>query len=85
MYALQKLEQYLQDRASPVAAQELKRLLDALKSDGEFPLASLYQMDFEAFELALDVLHDWRIDRYYAERVPALERLSGAAGESVSA
>ncbi len=82
MFAIQKLEEYLQTRASAAAAGELKRLVEALKQEAEYPLARLYEIDFDAFELALAVLHDWRIDRYYADRVPALARLTGAAGES---
>ncbi len=85
MFAIQKLEEYLQTRASPAAARELKRLVEALKREGEYPLASLYEIDFEAFELALNVLHDWRIDRYYADRVPAVQRLTDGAEPSLAA
>jgi hypothetical protein len=28
----------------------------------------LYALDWESFELAIDLLRDWRIDRYYADR-----------------
>jgi len=66
MFAIQKLEDYLQSSASPAAARELNRLLDALRQEKEFPLSSLYLIDYEAFELAMDALRDWRVDRYYA-------------------
>jgi hypothetical protein len=79
MFAIRKLEEYLHAGASPAVARELTRLIEALKREGDFPLASLYQIDFEAFELAVDVLRDWRIDRYYADRLPIVERLAGAA------
>jgi len=26
-------------------------------------------MDYDAFEMALDLLRDWRLDRYYAARL----------------
>jgi hypothetical protein len=78
MFAIQKLEQYLNTSASPAAARELTRLMRALKQEQEFPLSNLYEMDFEAFELAVDVLRDWRIDRYYARATPIMQRLTGA-------
>jgi phosphopentomutase len=66
MFAIQKLEDYMRSRATPAASRELDRLLHALKHEGEFPLSSLYEIDYEAFELAVEAMRDWRIDRYYA-------------------
>jgi len=74
MYAIQKLQDYLQSSASPVAARELNRLLDALRQEREFPLSSLYEIDYEAFELAMEALRDWRVDRYYARGAPVGEK-----------
>lgn len=68
MFAIRKLEEYVRYSASPVASRELNRLLDALREEREFPLSSLYQIDYEAFELAMQAMRDWRIDRYYARR-----------------
>jgi len=66
MFAMQKLKDYVRSSATPVAARELSRLLDALKEEKEYPLSSLYEIDYEAFEVAVEALRDWRIDRYYA-------------------
>jgi len=66
MFAIRKLEDYLRSSASPSTARELNRLLDALRQEREFPLSSLYEIDYEAFELAVEALRDWRVDRYYA-------------------
>ena len=66
MFAIQKLEDYLRSSASPAAARELNCLLEALKQEREFPLSSLYEIDYEAFELAMEAMRDWRVDRYYA-------------------
>jgi len=66
MFAIKKLEEYLRSSATPVASRELTRLLEALKEEKEFPLSSLYEIDYEAFELAVEAMRDWRIDRYYA-------------------
>jgi hypothetical protein len=66
MFAIRKLEGYLQSGASPAATRELNRLLDALRQEKEFPLSGLYEIEYDAFELAMEALRDWRIDRYYA-------------------
>jgi hypothetical protein len=29
----------------------------------------LYELDLEAFELAIELMRDWRLDRYYAARL----------------
>lgn len=85
MFAIQKLEEYLQSRATPATARELNRLVEALRQEADFPLAGLYEIDFEAFELAIDVLRDWRIDRYYAGGTPAMQRLTGAGATDTAA
>jgi len=74
MFAIQRLEEYLHSSATPAASRELTRLLEALKDEKEFPLSSLYEIDYEAFELAVEVLRDWRIDRYYARQAHVLDR-----------
>ncbi len=68
MFAISKLEEYKRSSATPATSRELDRLLEALKEEKEFPLSSLYQIDYEAFELAIEALRDWRIDRYYAAK-----------------
>jgi hypothetical protein len=73
MFAIRKLEEYMRSSATPAASRELSRLLEALKEEREFPLSSLYEIDYEAFELAVEVLRDWRIDRYYANDTRILD------------
>lgn len=43
----------------------LARLVLSLESDTEFALSSLYALDIENFEIAIAILKEWRIDRYY--------------------
>jgi negative regulator of replication initiation len=31
-------------------------------------LSDLYDLDWESFQLAIELLRDWRIDRYYADQ-----------------
>jgi hypothetical protein len=48
------------------AARALSSLVLALESQAVFDLSSLYTLDYPVFELAMDILKEWRIDRYYA-------------------
>ena len=47
-------------------AATLARLVLALESEVEFDLASLYELDIKDFDVAMKILGEWRIDRYYA-------------------
>jgi len=51
--------------ASPVA-QVLSTLVLALESKEKFSLEELYTLDYDSFELCLEILREWRLDRYYA-------------------
>ena len=48
------------------ASRTLAQLVLALESEGAFGVTDLYKLDLETFELAIDILKEWRIDRYYA-------------------
>ncbi|CDN87053.1 hypothetical protein BN948_01472 [Hydrogenophaga intermedia] len=48
------------------AAVTLASLVLALESEGDFNIHRIYDLDHEVFELALEILKEWRIDRYYA-------------------
>ena len=47
------------------ASRTLAKLVLALESETTFPVASLYALDMKTFELAMAVLTEWRLDRYY--------------------
>lgn len=46
-------------------AKILADLVLSLEREGSFNLGDLYLLNTENFDLALDVLRDWRLDRYY--------------------
>jgi len=46
-------------------ARVLAALVTALESDNLFSIKELYTLDEKHFEMALQILNDWRIDRYY--------------------
>jgi hypothetical protein len=67
--AIKEIRKYLQKDPASESAQILGRLTTALAEEKEFSLADLYRLNYEAFQLALDLLKDWRLDRYYAARI----------------
>ncbi len=76
MNAFKKLRKLI--AADPVAESSriLAALTIALETGGQFKLADLYSLDYDAFQLALKVLSEWRLDRYYQSR----SRLLATAG-----
>ena len=69
MNAIRDLRKYLLKNPTNQSAKILARLTVALANDREYLLSDLYQLPFEEFELAIAVMRDWRLDRYYASRI----------------
>jgi hypothetical protein len=73
MRALKQARKLIEKKPESTAAQALSTLVVALESETPFALQSLYQLDYDDFELALDVLKEWRLDRYYSSKVRLLD------------
>lgn len=69
MHSIKKARKFIAKEPSNPNAQILARLVLSLESDTPFALKDLYETDFDTFQLALAVLEDWRLDRYYAGKV----------------
>ncbi|MES2632859.1 MAG: hypothetical protein V4669_07800 [Pseudomonadota bacterium] len=50
------------------AAQILARLVLALETGGSLKLDELYSLSPEHFDLAIELLRDWRLDRFYMSK-----------------
>ena len=66
MHAIKKARNFIERNPSDCSAITLSRLVLALESEGEFLIKDIYQLDFECFNLALEILREWRLDRYFA-------------------
>ncbi len=66
MNAIKLARQAIIANPASEASKTLAALVLALESAGSFELSSLYKLDYKSFRLALDILEEWRIDRYYA-------------------
>ena len=80
MSAIKKIRKLIAADASTSTAQTLIRLVQSLESGDRFMLADLYDLDYDTFGLAIDLLKDWRLQRYYTERGKLLD-VAAKAGE----
>jgi len=73
MRALKKTRKLLEQHPEKPAARVLAGLVLALESEEPFQLSSIYQLDYEDFDLAIQLLHEWRLDRYYSSKAMLLD------------
>ncbi len=69
MRAIKEARKLIEREPQTVAAQTLSRLVLALENQSPFSISELYSLNYDHFNLALEILKDWRIDRYYASKV----------------
>ena len=65
MNAIKKAQNYIAKDPYRESAKTLAELVLTLESHEPFPLDKLYELDLERFNLAIDILKEWRLDRYY--------------------
>lgn len=82
MRALKQARKLIEKKPESLTAQTLSALVVALESETPFALQSLYQLDYDDFGLAMELLKEWRLDRYYSSKVRLLD-LSMQVGEMV--
>ena len=73
MQALKKVRKLIEKNAGKPSTVVLSQLILALESKTPFNLAELYQLDYDDFLLAIDVIKDWRLDRYYTTKAVLLD------------
>lgn len=73
MRALKKARKLIEKHHGTPTADILSRLVLALESEVPFPLADLYKLDYDDFNLAMDIMTEWRLDRYYTSKAVLLD------------
>jgi len=66
MHAIKEARKLIRRNPLDPSVKTLAKLILALESEVEFSIASIYQLDMEHFKLAIEILREWRLDRYYA-------------------
>jgi hypothetical protein len=69
MLALKKARNLIRENPTSNEAKTFSFLIVALEMEQEFLLSELYKLSYANFELALEVMKDWRMDRYHASKV----------------
>ena len=73
MSALKQARKLIASEPHSKISQTLSRLVVSLETDQALSLKEIYELDYNTFQLAIDVMRDWRIDRYYASKVKLLD------------
>lgn len=68
MNNLKKIEKRILKNPDEPASQVFRELVKALDQKEDFNLATIYELDYDDFKLAMEVLQDWRLDRYAKTR-----------------
>ena len=73
MRAIKKARKSIELDPTSAKSNTLSKLILSLENESEFPLKSLYTLNLDDFNLAMEVMHDWRLDRYYAGKAKAID------------
>jgi hypothetical protein len=65
MRAIKKVRQVIEQNPQEQTAQIFSRLILSLVEEVDFAVKDLYLLDSSDFQLAMDILQEWRLDRYY--------------------
>lgn len=66
MRAIKEARHFIEEAPADESAQILSRLVLALENEVNFAISDIYKLNRNHFELALKILQEWRLDRYYA-------------------
>ncbi|MFB9158279.1 hypothetical protein [Chromobacterium violaceum] len=75
MNAAKKIRRFIEEGHDPQQMQVLKELAAALEMGRSFDLSLLYDIDMRYFDVAIDLLKDWRFDHHISSRSKLLEQL----------
>lgn len=65
MRSIKKVKKIIEANPQSELAQTFAKLILSLETEQAFPMQSLYALSSPDFELAIEVLKDWRLDRFY--------------------
>ena len=78
MRAIKKVKRFIEKSPNSAEGLTYAKLILALESGRDFPVADLYKFNAAEFELAIELLKDWRIDRFYIGKAKAFDTATHA-------
>jgi hypothetical protein len=83
MRAIKQAKKLIEKTPNSAVGQTFSKLILSLESDIEFSVKDLYSLDTAEFDLAIEVLKDWRIDRFYIGKAKAFDTATHAQTISI--
>jgi hypothetical protein len=65
MRAIKKARRLILNQPQSLVAKTLSSLILSLENETDFAISDLYQLDLKEFDLAINLLEEWRLDRFY--------------------
>jgi hypothetical protein len=65
MRAVKKIKRIIEQNPQDQASQIFSLLIQSLAEEVDFSIKDLYLLKTSDFQLAMEVLQEWRLDRYY--------------------
>jgi hypothetical protein len=78
MRAVKKVKKYIEHSPESMTGLVYARLILSLEAGEDFPIKELYKLNAHDFELALELMKDWRIDRFYVGKAKAFDTATHA-------
>jgi hypothetical protein len=72
MRAIKKARKIIEQNPNSETAQALASLILALETDADFSLKTIYDLGMNDFELTIQLMKEWRLDRYYEGKAKAI-------------
>lgn len=67
MKSLSNMRRLIKDNPSSAHSQFFEELLGSLERGEPIAIRKMYDLNYKEFELALEILRDWRLHRYSLE------------------
>jgi hypothetical protein len=72
MRAIKKARKIIEKDPSTEVAKELTALILSLETEADFSFKNMYSLGMDDFDLMIELMRDWRLDRYYEGKAKAI-------------
>lgn len=73
MNNIKKVAKFVANNPGSADTPTLLELAVALETGSEYAFSKLYELSHEGFQLAMGMIDDWRLDRYYMSKLTLLD------------
>ena len=79
MRAIKKVKKIIEHSPESTTGLVYSRLILSLEAEEDLRIKELYKLNAHDFELALELMKDWRIDRFYIGKAKAFDMATRAS------